>query len=218
MNQPITYHDYVIKNGKFVGDFEGLYLNHPDPWRQDQIANRESTVKFITTLWCNRLKTLHDARKTMELGCGFGYLTESLRLDGFDSTGMDTSSTAIAKAKLLNPKSNFIEGSISDFDLIKSADPDIVIMAEVTWYILDELDALLANFKQMSRARQRSLYVIHLLTTYAPGVQEYGTEKFTNLSEILEYFDLNYLESGLIQAGGENSNSSQATYFVAKID
>ena len=28
------YQDYVIKDGKFVGDFEGLYQNTDDPWLQ----------------------------------------------------------------------------------------------------------------------------------------------------------------------------------------
>ena len=26
------YQDFVIKDGKFIGDFEGLYNNFEDPW------------------------------------------------------------------------------------------------------------------------------------------------------------------------------------------
>ena len=30
------YHDYVIKDGRFIGAFEEMYRNCPDPWHQDE--------------------------------------------------------------------------------------------------------------------------------------------------------------------------------------
>jgi len=29
---PHDYHDYVFKDGKFIGAFEEMYLNVDDPW------------------------------------------------------------------------------------------------------------------------------------------------------------------------------------------
>jgi hypothetical protein len=48
-------------------------------------------------------------------------------------------------------------------------------------------------------------------------VQKYGADKFTNLDEILEYFKLDYLESGIIKTPREYDANSQGTYFIAKI-
>ena len=40
MSKSKDYHDYVIKNGDFVGKFEDMYQNSSDiPWHQDETAN-----------------------------------------------------------------------------------------------------------------------------------------------------------------------------------
>ena len=47
--------------------------------------------------------------------------------------GVDVSKTAVAKAPEKNPSSVFINSSIDSPTLLESLDPDVVIMAEVTW-------------------------------------------------------------------------------------
>jgi len=61
------------------------------------------------------------------------------------------------------------------------------------------------------------IYLIHLLTTYANGVQKYGSDYFTDLDGILSYFGLNYLEYGYIVGGKEYNSEFRGTYFVAKV-
>ena len=40
MSKSKDYHDYVIKNGSFVGKFEEMYQNSSNiPWHQDDTAN-----------------------------------------------------------------------------------------------------------------------------------------------------------------------------------
>ena len=39
-NKTNRYQDYVIKDGKFIGDFEKMYQNCSDPWEQ-------SNAKFL---------------------------------------------------------------------------------------------------------------------------------------------------------------------------
>lgn len=90
-------------------------------------------------------------------------------------------------------------------------------MAEITWYVLDDLDGFIKNLKNARKKRENPIFLIHLLTTYAPGVQKYGADKFTNLDEILKYFNLDFLESGFIRTSREDDQSSQGTYFIAKI-
>ena len=87
--------------------------------------------------------------------------------------------------------------------------PDIVVMPEITWYVLDQLD----DFLSFLRSEMSGKYLIHTLATYPAGKQDYGKDKFTNLSEILEYFKLEYIEWGELY----RSESSCHTYFLAKI-
>ena len=46
---PPRYQDYVIKDGKFIGDFEGMYRNFDDPWhqsREDPHLFRDEALKL----------------------------------------------------------------------------------------------------------------------------------------------------------------------------
>jgi hypothetical protein len=90
-------------------------------------------------------------------------------------------------------------------------------MAELTWYILDTLDEFLSGLRAYALSRQKPTFLIHLLTTYKSGVQKYGNEKFTDLVEILKYFNMQYLEYGFIKIVRDDDPDSQGTYFIAKI-
>jgi SAM-dependent methyltransferase len=217
MSYKARYQDFVIKDGKLIGDFEGLYKNFDDPWLQSTVDPTHDSRRNLAVSWCNRLRDQFEVHKTIELGCGFGHLTETLRKQNFSSVGIDVSITAIEKARALNPSSVFAPGGIQNFSLIEQFDPDIMLMSEITWYVLDEIDEFLKNLKDFTSKRKKPTFLIHLLTTYAPGIQKYGADKFTNLDEILVYFNLNYLESGSIRTSRESDPELQGTYFVAKI-
>lgn len=87
----------------------------------------------------------------------------------------------------------------------------MVIMAEVTWYVLDSLPAYL----RLLRGEMSGGYLIHLLNTYPPGEQQCGQEYFTNLSEIMSYFSMQNLEWGEVHDA--EKLGSVRTYFCAKI-
>jgi len=212
--EDVRYQDYVIKDGKLIGDFEGLYSVCADPWKQSEHLNESRRILAIN--WCQRLRKLSGSTNIIELGCGYGYLTQSLRDLSFCSVGVDISRTAVQKARALNPGSVFIEATISDFDLLERFDPDVFLMEEITWYVLEELDLFIERLKKYSAGRSNPTYLIHLLTTYAPGVQKYGTDSFTNLDEILSYFDLDFIEYGIISQNAVDPQS-KGTYFIARI-
>ena len=215
-----SYQDYVIKSGKLVGDFEGLYRNFDDPWHQSREDHVSDTRRMIASNFCSRLSSVHGldgVSRVLEYGCGFGHLTEVLRKSGFSAVGVDVSHAAVRKAREKNPQSVFLRRSFGDPDVLEDLDPDIVIMAEITWYVLDELDQFLDQLRKHARKRDRPTYLIHLLSTYAPGVQEYGLNYFTDLDGILKYFDLDYLESGFISSPRPDDPHSRGTYFVARV-
>jgi trans-aconitate methyltransferase len=150
-----SYHDFVIKNGRLIGDFEGLYTNEDDPWHQTSSEWRFDSRRVLALNWCERLREKFGANKVVELGCGFGYLTEDLRKKGFNSLGIDISSAAILKAKTLHPDSSYINSDVSNFSLLSSFDADIYILADITWYILDKLEEFIKNIKSQSIERER---------------------------------------------------------------
>jgi 2-polyprenyl-3-methyl-5-hydroxy-6-metoxy-1,4-benzoquinol methylase len=211
------YQDYVIADGKLVGDFENLYKNFEDPWHQSELDHKFDSRRQLAINYTLRLNKEFGIKKVIELGCGFGFTTESLRKLGLNSIGTDISETAIKKAKELHPESKYKVLKFNDFQSLFELEPEVIIMAEITWYVLDDLEEFIKNLKLYSSQINKSFYLIHLLATYAPGVQKYGKDKFTNLDEILKFFNLNYLEYGYIKTVTKFDEDSQGTYFVAKI-
>ena len=211
-----NYQDYVISNGKFIGDFEAMYENCEDPWHQSAPDHIFDSRRQIAINFCNRLRYKYNTSKVVELGCGFGHLTESLRKNNFDVIGTDVSKTAIDKASKLYPGAKFKQLNFNDFNELFSLEPNILIMAEITWYILEDLDEFLIRLKQYAKQSKTPVFLIHLLATYEPGVQKYGADKFTNLEEIIKYFNLEYLEYGFVKTVTSFDDKSQGTYFVAK--
>ncbi len=197
MPKYMRYQDYVIRSGKLIGEFEEMYRDHADPWEQ---TTREShaSEKAVALNLLSRLQADGRPLRVLELGCGLGDFTARIGALGVKVIGMDISPTAIAKARERHPSIEFVAGSITDHELIERLAPDVIVMAEITWYVLEQLPAFLKFYKH----RLPDTYLIHLLMTYAPGVQQYGKEWFTNLDEIKAYFDLDYLETGLVHYDG----------------
>jgi predicted TPR repeat methyltransferase len=199
------YQDYVIKDGKLVGEFEQMYQDFDDPWEQttrEQWASEKAVAINLVQKF--------NAKRVIELGCGFGHYTKRIADIGVDVLGIDVSETAIQKARLLYPNLQFAVGDILDFDLYRQYRPDIIVMAEITWYVLDKLD----TFLKFVRSELPDTYLIHLLTTYPPGVQQYGKDKFTNLDEIMRYFGMQYLEWG--EMSYPEMEGCKRTYFIGK--
>lgn len=66
----MDYHDYVIKDGVFVGQFEEMYKNCDDPWEQ-----KKSIVQFHKMACLASVESIKPSR-VLEIGCGLDYLTD----------------------------------------------------------------------------------------------------------------------------------------------
>jgi hypothetical protein len=181
MSKYKRYQDYVITDGKLIGEFEQMYRDFEDPWEQ---TTRES-FSLEKKLGLELLK--RDNRKNpLEYGCGFGDYTDELRkVLGFAS-GVDLSETAINKAKQRHPLCNFYQGDLLDFNLLEQVNPDVIMLVEISWYVLEKLANFKSNIKRMFGGRD--VRFLHNLMTYAKGTQKYGVDYFTNLDEIIEYW------------------------------
>ena len=67
------YQDYVIKDGKLVGEFNEMYLDYEDPWAQS--TREEGRLEKIIGL---ELLSKYGHTRALEYGCGFGHYTQKL--------------------------------------------------------------------------------------------------------------------------------------------
>lgn len=199
------YQDYVIKDGKLVGEFEQMYQDYDDPWEQTTREDWASEKAVVLNL----IKKLQP-RKVLELGCGLGHYTKKISDLGVEVLGVDISESAIRKAKSNYAQCNFRAGDILDFEIYRTFKPDMIVMAEITWYVLEKID----QFLQFLKSEFPETYLVHLLTTYPQDIQKYGKDKFTNLQEIMSYFGAKYLEWGEINY--LETSGCKRTYFLGQ--
>ena len=117
------YHDYVIKNGKLIGEFDQMYRKSRNtPWHQDEQKNW-----LDIRLAIEFLKEYGPFGQISDFGSGYGYfLNQIAQHCGTDNSflcGYDVSETASEKGRALFPDITFRQ-----FDL----------MAEYTDYELEE--------------------------------------------------------------------------------
>ena len=176
MEKPKSYHDLVIKDGKFIGEWERLYSEFDDPWMQSDQPNRYSRSAGITHL--KRIK----AKSILECGCGLGYYADWIHKEtGVVPVGIDISENAINKAKELFPHLEFIQQ-----DLLAALDAhqhvDAILFAEIMWYILPELPEVIEKLKTLYKGKH-----LVIIQVFYKGSQKYGTEYFTSMQELIDY-------------------------------
>jgi SAM-dependent methyltransferase len=171
-----SYHDYVIKDGKFIGKFDEMYSKFDDPWIQKTQPNKYSRMAGILHLQNFNLKSV------LECGCGLGYYANWINQETkLVTKSVDISEVAIEKAKQLFPKLDFEHADICK-DLAKYKNYDCVLLAEIVWYILPDLK----NIFKILASEFKGKYLI-VNQVFYKGTQKYGTEYFTNLNEFINY-------------------------------
>lgn len=93
------YHDFVIKSGKLIGEFDQMYQKSKEiPWHQDKQVDWLD-IRLVTEL----LKEYSPFDGITEFGCGLGYFLEILKRilgkEGCKCVGYDVSPTCCKKAK-----------------------------------------------------------------------------------------------------------------------
>ena len=171
-----NYHDYVIKDGKFIGEFENMYSDCQDPWGQSAQPNKYSRSAGI---W--HMKN-YGVKSVLECGSGLGYYSNWIYRDtGIIPKGLDLSSTAVEKAKELFPDLDFEVADISK-DLARYKNYDCVLFAEILWYILPDLK----NIFKVLESDFKGKYLL-VNQVFYKGTQKYGTEYFTDLRGFVKY-------------------------------
>lgn len=100
------YRDYVIKDGKFIGAFEEMYRNCPDPWHQDEVQPLAEDIALL-------LLSKRRYQGVLDIGCGKGRFTNHLKCaTGASVTALDISPTAIQIARSRYPDIEFLVATV----------------------------------------------------------------------------------------------------------
>tara|TARA_R110001592_G_scaffold57277_1_gene174144 strand:+ start:20356 stop:21027 length:672 start_codon:yes stop_codon:yes gene_type:complete len=212
------YHDYVIKDGKFVGKFEEMYQNCDDPWNRVKLAANSQT-DWLLNRACTVVLAEAGACRAIDLGCGTGQSIRAIEDVADRIAGVDISKTAIERASTALPSHTFAIGDlkafmsgIDDCRRINLDNFNTLILCHLTWYVLQDLP----NFRAWLIQNWAGRYLVHILAVYPPGVQKYGADMFTDHTSILQWFACDYLEHG----GMSQTVDGQAldlSYFLARV-
>jgi SAM-dependent methyltransferase len=178
MEKKRTYHDYVIRGGKFIGKFEEMYNACDDPWMQSRQPNRYSRQMDIMNI------KRYGIRSIVEYGCGLGYYADWIyRETGIVYKSIDISPTAIKKARQKFPLLDFEVGNVKDLGWLGNKENvDCILFADITWMILHDLDHVNKELLKHFRGK----YFINNFVTYK-GTQKYGLDFFTTTQEYINY-------------------------------
>ena len=57
MKKKVNYQDFVIKNGKFIGQFEKMYQKFKDPWNLlNENQKSKSVIHELIYFFCNQIR------------------------------------------------------------------------------------------------------------------------------------------------------------------
>ena len=171
-NKKQNYQDYVIKDGKFIGQFEDMYQVTDDPWEQSGAKTIQDPRRLMIHEWIVKQAESEEIR-SVEIGCGYGHFTNRLNVQGLVSCGTDISQTAIDRAKALYPDCVFACCEFLDFDFYKDQQVNHLMMLEISWYVLDKIKTFIVACQSYANQMQQPLYLSHVLTTYPTGTQKY---------------------------------------------
>ncbi|MDL2260333.1 class I SAM-dependent methyltransferase [Deltaproteobacteria bacterium OttesenSCG-928-K17] len=147
---PADYHDYFIKDGRHIGRYEDMYRDCPDPWRIEELGPRLD-MRAAALLLAGRGRAVGSF---LDIGAGLGLftkiLTEALWAENPEITGVvtDISATAVARAeaRLADPRLRFQALDVRNLGAASLPEKqfDLVVMAQVLWGIVEDIDSVLA--------------------------------------------------------------------------
>ena len=174
------YHKYFIRDGRHVGRYEEMYLNCSDPWHIESLGVRLD-MRAALLLLAGQERTINDF---LDVGAGLGLftglLTEALWRENPAARGVvtDISPSAMERAagRLADPRLKFMAldvRSLPEHPAFPAGSFDLVVMAQVLWGLLENLDEVLAALAAVLRPAG-----LVLASQHFPGAerQSYGAD------------------------------------------
>lgn len=181
------YHDFVIKDGTLIGDFEQMYRRIDDPW--GTVRHAQSLKNDLVVALVRHVASQSPVTRVLHAGCALGALTARVRDAlgaGVEITGCDISVTAVEKAAARHRDIRFLVQDLAQVEALPLAPGslDLIVMAETMWYVLPFLGRLLRGFRMLLRPGG------HLVMQQffpQPGEQTYGREIVAAPDDLLRF-------------------------------
>lgn len=175
----------------FIGDFDRLYNENPDPWGQSNCSGpmveyydhsravlTEAVQKYVVPLGC-----------VLEVGCGLGFALDHMcTMHKINPTGIDISGVAIERARKRFPGRKFIQADITSEGLDLVGEYDCVILNQILWYILHRIDRAVENCWGLLRPEG----VLIVSQAFLRSKQRYGGEVVDGFHGLLKKFSNKY--------------------------
>ena len=126
-----NYHDYVIKDGRFIGQFEQMYRDCENPWNEKGEYYDGSPCDVAT----KQLIRAQADPTTCSLGDGLGRFLDWVNVAG---CGVEISATAHTLAKTMYPWLEFVNNDILAAMATHTEPFATYLFREVLWYILPD--------------------------------------------------------------------------------
>lgn len=184
-----NYRDYIIKNRRFIGDFEGIYQNIDDPWYHGlAIAIQYDLILLLL----KRYSICKAGGSVLDIGCGKGAFTARIKktLPSCSVTGVDISPTAIRYAKkTYGPQGiKFDTPDIQERYSTLDCRNDLIIISQIAWYILQKIREILDYLVEQALAPDGYLLIGQAF--YKPEEQTYGKEIFSTIKDLVGFIKI----------------------------
>ena len=189
-NEP-SHHDFVIKDGKFIGKFEEMYRVIEDPWHHGMAE----ALQYDIALFLLKRNLSKKNLRILDIGCGKGAFTSRIKkeLGNSEILAVDVSPTAIEKARKQfgSPSIDFQAIDIvKDFDKITGTF-DLIVVSQILWYVLPDFEELV---KKLRGRLNRKGKILVIQAFYPPEKQKYGKEIASSVEDMVRLVGMKIVE------------------------
>lgn len=128
------------------GAFEAVYTASPDPWASASTSYVYQQRKYRTLV--SLLPAGRRFFRALDLGCGVGLMSKLLVAHADEVVGMDIAQAAVGHARTAHGmvrNLTFQQGDVLDLPAALDVRFDLVVIADVLYYLLPLDDAALAS-------------------------------------------------------------------------
>lgn len=183
------------ENGlELVGDFDGLYADEADPWQQSGKAG--PMADYYAAARAALVEAIGERDGwAVEIGCGHGHATAFLaERTGLMWWGFDVSDRAIKRARENYHHIRFHTADVRN--PIVAARFDLVLLNQVLWYVLPQIDAVVENCIRMLRPGG----TLVIAQAYLKGEQRFAAEIANGFAGVVDLFQTRFPQLRMVAA------------------
>lgn len=193
--KPHSQGDYFIKDGKWIGNFEGMYADLEDPWGIETDGAKGGRLDYLIAMSLLKYHSNHHPEKEIkdiiDFGAGMGWFANEIKNMFPDANyiATDVSETACWNGKKRYPKiDSFIPFDVNVIDE-KASFPlasgyDLIVFSQVLWMVIPSLERVLKELRRILRPDGIILISQHF---FQPGQQKYGVEVISKPDDLFRF-------------------------------